>query len=117
MSNKPLLDVIIKSLEDLKGLDITTIDVTGMSSEMDLMVIATGSSTRQVKALANSVIVDTKAAGYPPLSHEGMEASDWVLVDFGDIIVHAMLPDVRGFYDLERLWSVKPSDRLDRRDD
>ena len=111
MSENPLVSVIQESLDDLKALDVVTLHVGDMTPEMDYMVIATGSSTRQVKALINSVMVDAKAAGYQPISHEGVEVGDWALVDFGDVVVHAMLPDMRGFYDLERLWSVRPSDR------
>jgi ribosome-associated protein len=107
---KALKDIVINALEDVKATDISTIDVRELTGIMDTMIVASGNSNRQVKALANSVVVDAKAAGYSLVGIEGEESAEWVLVDFGEIIIHIMLPTVREFYDLERLWSVRPND-------
>ena len=106
MSMQQLQDVVIEALEDLKGMDIRVLDVREATSFTDIMVIASGGSTRQVKALANSVIEKSKAHGCSPLGIEGAEFGEWVLVDLGDIVVHVMLPQVRDFYNLEKLWGM-----------
>jgi len=105
-----LKDIVINALEEIKAIDITAIDVRELTGVMDTMVVASGNSNRQVKSLANSVVVDAKKAGYNMIGIEGDDSSEWILVDFGDVIVHIMLPTMREFYDLERLWSVRPND-------
>ena len=109
---KTLKDIVISALEDIKAMDITLIDVRELTGIMDTMIVASGNSNRQVKALANAVVMDAKAAGYSLLGIEGENTAEWILVDFGEIIIHIMLPATREFYDLERLWSVRPSDPL-----
>ena len=104
--NKSVLEVVINALEDMKAVDIMQLDVRDKTSITDIMVICSGTSTRHVKSLADSVVVKAKEAGYRPLGIEGEGAAQWVLVDLGDIVVHIMLPEVRDFYQLERLWSV-----------
>ncbi len=99
------------TLEGLKGKDITCMDVTGLSDVMDTLIIATGTSSRHVKSLASSVSEDAKKAGFMPLGVEGLNSGDWVLCDFGDTVVHVMLPQAREFYDLEKLWSTAPESR------
>ena len=99
-----LLELVTDALEGMKGKDIVHLDVRGLSSVTDYMVIATGTSNRHVKSLAEEVSFKAKQAGYAPLSVEGEMNSDWVLADLGDVIVHVMQTDARGFYDLERLW-------------
>ncbi len=94
------------ALDDLKARDITEIDVRGKSSVTDLMVIASGTSSRHVKSIADEVVRKAKQAGLPPLGVEGQREAEWVLVDLGDVVVHVMLPRVRDFYGLERLWGV-----------
>lgn len=111
-----LNQVVTQALEDLKGHDIVTMDVTSLSNVMDTLIIVTGTSSRHVKSMANNVVVDVKAAGHIPLSVEGMETGDWVLVDLGDIVVHMMLEQSRRFYDLEKLWSMEPAGRQENRD-
>lgn len=106
--SKSLYDTVIDALEDIKAKDITTLDVRGLSDVMDTMVVASGTSNRQVKSLADNVISECKKAGYMPIGVEGMETADWVLVDLGEVIVHIMLPATRAFYDLEKLWSMRP---------
>lgn len=101
-----LLDTTIAALEELKAKEIVTLDVSTLSSEMDTLVIASGSSNRQTKALANNVAVKAKELGVNPLGTEGTEQGEWVLVDLGDIIVHIMTPATRDFYDLEGLWQA-----------
>ena len=103
---KNLTEIVVTALEDVKALDIALIDVRGLTDIMDTMVVASGNSSRQVKALANNLVVDAKRAGYTPIGVEGDDTSEWILVDFGDLVAHIMLPATRQLYDLERLWSV-----------
>jgi ribosome-associated protein len=106
---KPTLNKIVtEALEDIKGIDIVEMDVRELTSIVDTMVIATGTSSRQVKALADNVEKKAKEAGFRPLSTEGRDSADWVLIDFGNMAVHLMLPEARELYDLERLWSKIP---------
>jgi len=104
----PLLKKLILSLEDIKAIDVTLIDVSQHTTITDFMVVCTGRSSRHVRAIAEQVMEDMKAAGLPALSVNGLESSDWALVDFGDFVVHIMQPDSRGFYNLEGLWQNKP---------
>ncbi len=105
-----LKDIVINALEEIKAINISTIDVRELTGMMDTMIVASGNSNRQVKSLANTVVVDAKKAGYSLIGVEGDDTSEWILVDFGDVIVHIMLPTTREFYDLERLWSLRPGD-------
>jgi ribosome-associated protein len=101
-----LLKLAIGALEEIKAKDLVEIDVRGKTSVCDFMVIASGTSTRHVKSLADEVVKASKQAGYQPLGVEGEREAEWVLVDLGDVVVHVMLPRVREFYALERLWTV-----------
>ncbi|MBN8481612.1 MAG: ribosome silencing factor [Xanthomonadales bacterium] len=98
--------VVKTALEDLKAKDVREIDVRGKTSVADLIVVASGTSTRHVKSIADEVVRSAKQAGLPPLGVEGQREAEWVLVDLGDIIVHVMLPRTREFYGLERLWTI-----------
>ena len=109
---KHLTEIVVNALEDVKALDIALIDVRGLTDIMDTMVVASGNSSRQVKALANNLVVDAKSAGYTPIGVEGDDTSEWILVDFGDLVAHIMLPATRQLYDLERLWSL-PTESVD----
>ena len=100
-----MTDLVVDALEDLKAVDPKILDVRGISSVMDYLVIASGNSSRHVKSLADNVVIKAKEAGLPPIGVEGENAADWVLVDLGDVVVHVMQPAARSFYDLERLWS------------
>jgi ribosome-associated protein len=100
-----LLSMILKQLDDDKAEDITTIDLDGKSDVADAMVIASGRSQRHVGALADKIMRELKTAGCGKVSLEGMPACDWVLIDAGDLIVHLFRPEVREFYNLERIWS------------
>ena len=97
---------VIAALEDLKAKDVREIDVRGKTSIADLLVIASGTSARHVKSIADEVVKFAKKAGVMPLGVEGEREAEWVLVDLGDVIVHVMLPRIREFYGLERLWAV-----------
>jgi ribosome-associated protein len=101
-----LLALVMDALEDIKGVDIKVIDVSELTSITDRMVVVSGTSTRHVKALADNVALKAKQAGSPALGVEGAAAAEWILIDLGDVVVHVMLPAVREFYALEKLWSV-----------
>lgn len=103
-SESTLLNLVLDALDGMKAKNITTLDVSEMTSMADTMVIASGNSTRHVKSVADDVIEQAKKAGFMPLGTEGTEVGEWVLVDLGDVIVHVMQPAAREYYDLERLW-------------
>ncbi|HAK51009.1 MAG TPA: ribosome silencing factor [Gammaproteobacteria bacterium] len=111
MPNVELRDLVIDALEDRKGVDIQCLDVLEQIDITDYMVVASGTSARQVKALAESVIEQAATIDMKPLGVEGMEDGEWVLIDLTDVVIHVMLPQVRDFYDLERLWSMSPSQK------
>lgn len=104
MDAETLTQLVVESLDDLKAVNTVTLDVTALTDVMDFMVIASGTSNRHVKSLADNVCMEAKKQGMRPLGVEGEDAGEWVLVDFGDVVVHVMLPATRDFYDLERLW-------------
>ncbi|MGI9304841.1 MAG: ribosome silencing factor [Gammaproteobacteria bacterium] len=106
MELNDLRTLVVDALEDLKGKDIRVIDVRGKTTITDLMVVASGTSDRHVKSLADNVVVSAKRKGVLPLGVEGQRDCEWVLVDLCDIVVHVMLPRVREFYQLEKLWAV-----------
>jgi ribosome-associated protein len=108
MELEELKSVILAALEDLKAKDITVIDVRERTSVTDYMIIASGTSNRHVKSLADNVLIEAKNNGLRPLGAEGAAGSDWILVDLGEIVVHVMLPATREFYDLERFWRQTP---------
>lgn len=97
---------VVAALEELKAKDVNEIDIRAKASFADLLFIASGTSTRHVKSIADEVVKFVKKAGMMPLGIEGEKEAEWVLVDLGDIVVHVMLPRIREFYGLERLWSV-----------
>ncbi len=110
MTSEALRNLIVDALEDRKGRDVVTLDVTGLSDVTDYMIVVSGTSNRHVKALVDQVVEATTAAGVKPLGVEGRETNEWVLVDVGDALVHVMQSEARSFYDLERLWSELPAD-------
>ena len=101
-----LLKTVHAAVEELKAKDVVEIDVRGKSSVCDYMVIASGTSTRHVKSVAEEVVRFAKRLDVMPLGVEGEREAEWVLVDLGDVVVHVMLPRVREFYALERLWTA-----------
>lgn len=105
MKKNKLEKIIIKALEDLKAVNIVSLDVSALTDMTDTMIFVTGTSSRHVKSMADNVAIEVKKQGVQPIGIEGQDIGDWVLVDLADIIVHIMLPEVRALYDLERLWS------------
>ncbi len=105
-SAEALLTQVHAAMEEIKARDVTEIDVRGKTSVTDYMVVASGTSTRHVKSIADEVVRFAKKTGVMPLGVEGEREAEWVLVDLGDVIVHLMLPRVREYYALERLWTV-----------
>ncbi len=101
-----LKTVVIDALADMKALDVKFLDVRGLTDIADFMVIAIGTSDRHVRSIAQRVVERTKEAGFRPHGVEGQQDGDWVLIDLSEMIVHVMLPRVREFYALERLWTV-----------
>lgn len=110
MKIEKLEKIVIEALEDLKGSNIVKLDVSELTDMTEIMIFASGTSTRQVKSLANNVAMQAKKNGVQPVGTEGEDTGEWVLVDLADIIIHVMLPETRELYDLERLWSKPPED-------
>lgn len=106
-TSEKLLSLVIDALEDMKAVDIKSLDVRDKTSITDVMVICSGTSSRHVNSLADNVVHKSKEAGIAPLGVEGDKGAEWVLVDLGDVVVHIMTPAMREFYQLERLWSVE----------
>ncbi len=105
MNINELKQLVLDAIDDMKGENIVVLNVEGKSNVTDLLIIASGTSNRHVKSIANNVSMEAKKQGKQPLGVEGEEQGEWVLVDLGDIVVHIMQPQVREFYDLEKLWS------------
>ena len=105
-SAKTINRALVQALEDIKALDIQVIDVKNLTSITDTMIIASGRSDRQVRAMADKLIEKAKELGIPPLGVEGEQQGTWILVDLGDVIAHLMHPTARAYYQLEKLWSV-----------
>ena len=108
MDIRKLQKIAVAALEDVKAKDIEVLNTTKISDLFDRVIIATGDSNRQVKALAKSVHDKVREAGGQVVGVEGEETGEWVLVDLGDIVVHVMQPAVRAYYNLEELWKVVP---------
>ncbi|UCE90538.1 MAG: ribosome silencing factor [Pseudomonadota bacterium] len=104
MSTEQLQALVIEALEDIKATDIRVLDLRGRSGFTDIMIIASGNTDRQVKALAGNVVTRAKENGVRPLGVEGERQGEWVLVDLGEVVVHVMQPSVRDFYNMEKLW-------------
>ena len=109
MNGEALTDLVVEALDDVKAKDIVRLDVRDMTSVTDYMVVASGTSNRHVKALVDNVAEKAKAAGHRPIGVVGEDGSECVLLDLGDTLVHVMLPRVREFYNLEKLWSLRPA--------
>jgi ribosome-associated protein len=107
---KATLDLILASLDDIKAEDTIFIDLTGKTSIADTMIVTSGRSNRHVGAVAHRVIEGLKAAGLRHVHVEGMPHCDWVLIDAGDVIVHIFRPEVRAFYNLEKMWAGNTRD-------
>jgi ribosome-associated protein len=109
-----LKSVVIDALADMKALEVKVLDVRGLTDIADYMVIASGTSDRHVRSVAERVVERTKEAGFRPHGVEGQQDSEWVLIDLNDMIVHVMLPRVREFYGLEKLWDMTATKRAAR---
>jgi len=105
-ANPSLKTVVIAALDDMKALDVKILDVRGLTDIADFMVIASGTSDRHVRSVAQRVVERAKEAGFRPHGVEGQQDGDWVLIDLNEMIVHVMLPRVREFYGLEKLWDM-----------
>jgi len=103
--------LVLSALEDLKAVNIRVLDVRGLTDVADTMIVASGTSDRHVRAIAENVTVTAKAAGRQPMGTEGKQDGEWVLVDLQDVLVHVMLPRVREFYALEQLWEAPRAQR------
>jgi ribosome-associated protein len=103
---KSLGEIVARALDDLKADNVHVLDVRHLTTVTDTMVIASGRSDRHVRAIAGAVVEQAKKAGYRPIGVEGERSGDWVLVDLADVVVHVMLPRVREFYNLEKLWDM-----------
>ena len=106
-----LLAITLAALEDMKAVDVRVIDVRDLTTITDVMVIAGGTSTRHVKAIADNVALEAKRHGVTALGVEGDKGAEWILVDLADVVVHVMMPEIRAFYALEKLWSVGNSEQ------
>jgi ribosome-associated protein len=109
MQTEQLKQLVLDTLADLKARDVSVIAVRGKTVVTDFMILASGTSDRHVKAIAGAVIFRAKEAGESPLGTEGVNEGEWALVDLNGVVVHVMLPKVRDYYNLERLWSAPAS--------
>jgi ribosome-associated protein len=104
LDHEQLKAFVVDKIENLKARDIIDLDVSEKSTVTDTMLVCSGNSKRHVISIAENVVVEAKQAGNPPLSIEGRETGDWVLVDLGDVVLHVMQDEARDFYQLEKLW-------------
>jgi ribosome-associated protein len=111
MKPETVKNIAVEALEDLKAVNISVLNVSKMTGVTDYMIIASGTSSRHVRSLLDAVVVKAKERGIVPLGVEGEQHAQWGLVDLGDVVVHVMLPEVRDFYQLEKLWSFDASER------
>ena len=109
MQIEQLKQLVLDSLSDMKARDVAVMDVRGKTAVTDYMIVASGTSDRHVKAIPETVAFRAKDAGEPALGSEGVQEGEWALVDLNGIVLHVMLPKVRDFYNLERLWSAPVS--------
>lgn len=111
MHTEELLQLVIKTLEDNKAIDITNLDVSTLTNSMDAMIVCTATSNRHAKSLAQKVIDASKQSGVRPFGVEGEEYGEWILIDLSDIVVHIMLKEQREFYNIEKLWAMTEKTR------
>jgi ribosome-associated protein len=104
LQHADLKQFVIDKVEDMKGRDLIDLNVSGKSTVTDTMLVCSGNSKRHVVSIAQNVAVEAKNVGSPPMSIEGVDTGEWVLVDFGDVVLHVMQDEARDFYQLEKLW-------------
>ncbi|MDT0581779.1 MULTISPECIES: ribosome silencing factor [Alteromonadaceae] len=104
MNQSEIVKFVVDKLDDMKARDIIEINVEDKSTITDMLIVCSGNSKRHVSSIAENLVVEMKAAEMPPLSVEGKESGEWVLVDLGDVVVHVMQDETRDFYQLEKLW-------------
>ena len=109
MNSKQLSELVVDALDDIKAQDVVRLDVRQMTTVTDYMIVASGTSNRHVQALVDNVAEKAKEAGHRPIGVEGEDGGEWILLDLQDTLVHVMLPKVRQFYNLEKLWSLGPA--------
>ena len=109
MRPKQLAELVTAALEDIKAQDVRVLDVRKLTALMDSMIVATGTSDRHVRSIADKVIEAVEAKGVKALGVEGADSAEWVLVDLGDVVLHVMQRKVRDLYQLEKLWAIKPA--------
>ncbi len=114
MHSEELLELAQTSLEDMKARDVRVIEVRGMTSVTDYLLLASGTADRHVRSLADRLIENMKQAGQAPLGVEGQDAAEWILIDLNDVIVHVMQPRTREFYKLEDLWALGNREGLEK---
>lgn len=107
MDTKQITDLALKALDDMKAQDVRVLEVGEISTITEVMIIATGTSTRHVRGIADNVTLEAKKSGNQPLGVEGEQGADWVLIDLVDVVVHVMLQQTRDFYNLEKLWGTE----------
>jgi len=110
--SRQLFKAVLNSLEESKGQDIKCLEVAEITTVADYMIVVTGTSSRHVRALATNAVNDLREQGVRALGIEGEETGDWILIDFGDVVVHVMQAEVRSFYDLESLWQTEFSQAI-----
>lgn len=106
MNSEQLKALAIAAIEELKGQDITVLDVREQADFTDFMIVVSGTSQRHLKAISGQIYIDAKKAGEPSPAIEGEDSQDWILVDLGDVVVHLMRPETRALYEIEKLWSL-----------
>ncbi|MEM7281991.1 MAG: ribosome silencing factor [Pseudomonadota bacterium] len=111
MQKTDVKQLVIDALDELKANDVKVLDVKDLTSLTDWMVVASGRSNRHVKSLADKVVLDAKHAGHSPIGVEGAGEGEWVLVDLDEVVCHIMLPKIRDFYNLEKLWEYPRAQR------
>ncbi|MFQ3207799.1 MAG: ribosome-associated protein [Glaciecola sp.] len=104
MNQSEFVQFVIDKLEDMKARDIVQVNVEGKSTVTDMLIVCSGNSKKHVSSIAENLVVEMKSADIPPLSVEGKETGEWVLVDLGNVVVHVMQDETRDFYQLEKLW-------------
>ena len=108
MDSTALAALVVRAIEDIKGRDVVSIDVHELTDVMDIMVVASGTSSRHVKSIASNVVDAARDAGERTIGTEGVDAGEWILVDFGGVVVHVMSEEARRFYAIEKRWSEVP---------